>query len=229
LTNPGDHRTLAYIKIRALAIEATKVTMEPKSKPGDLTDPRVRCSRSGLYKPPRSHYDNTSKRLVLNLDHFCPWIFNAVGYGNNRHFLGLLFWIFVGTVFGFYVSFEPCRYSMQEGFIREDRIERVAKLFTCLSSLLVSIGVGILFSWHLYLAGSAQTSIDNLVLKRRRRTNPDFSNPWDTGSLLENLRRAMLSEGTGVAWLEILLPPLWPSHGPFGPPFPNAFDLSFYT
>lgn len=28
-------------------------------------------------KPPRSHYDNVSKALVLNLDHYCPWMFNA--------------------------------------------------------------------------------------------------------------------------------------------------------
>lgn len=35
------------------------------------------CSRSDQPKPPRSHYDHVVKALVLNLDHYCPWMFNA--------------------------------------------------------------------------------------------------------------------------------------------------------
>ena len=38
-------------------------------------------------KAPRSHYDHVSKKLVLNMDHYCPWMFNCVGYGNYRHFV----------------------------------------------------------------------------------------------------------------------------------------------
>lgn len=32
------------------------------------------CRRSGLYKPPRSHFDSVTHRLTLNMDHFCPWV-----------------------------------------------------------------------------------------------------------------------------------------------------------
>jgi hypothetical protein len=35
------------------------------------------CQRSKQPKPPRSHYDHVSKTLVLCLDHYCPWMFNA--------------------------------------------------------------------------------------------------------------------------------------------------------
>jgi len=35
------------------------------------------CGRSNQAKPPRAHYDHVSKALVLNLDHYCPWMFNA--------------------------------------------------------------------------------------------------------------------------------------------------------
>jgi palmitoyltransferase len=35
------------------------------------------CGNSNRPKPPRSHYDHVSKALVLNLDHYCPWMFNA--------------------------------------------------------------------------------------------------------------------------------------------------------
>lgn len=35
------------------------------------------CSFSHQPKPPRSHYDHVTKQLVLNFDHYCPWMFNA--------------------------------------------------------------------------------------------------------------------------------------------------------
>ena len=35
------------------------------------------CSKSRQPKPPRAHYDHVSKTLVLCLDHYCPWMFNA--------------------------------------------------------------------------------------------------------------------------------------------------------
>jgi DHHC palmitoyltransferase len=35
------------------------------------------CTHSNQAKPPRSHYDHVVKALVLNLDHYCPWMFNA--------------------------------------------------------------------------------------------------------------------------------------------------------
>jgi palmitoyltransferase len=45
------------------------------------------CQRSGLYKPPRSHFDSVTKRLTLNMDHFCPWVLNTVGYYNRKFFI----------------------------------------------------------------------------------------------------------------------------------------------
>jgi DHHC palmitoyltransferase len=35
------------------------------------------CSNSHQVKPPRAHYDHVTKCLILNLDHYCPWMFNA--------------------------------------------------------------------------------------------------------------------------------------------------------
>ena len=30
------------------------------------------CRRSKMPKAPRSHYDHITKKLVLNMDHYCP-------------------------------------------------------------------------------------------------------------------------------------------------------------
>ena len=38
------------------------------------------CQRSNQPKPPRSHYDHVTRTLVLCLDHYCPWMFNASTY-----------------------------------------------------------------------------------------------------------------------------------------------------
>ena len=37
------------------------------------------CMHSRLPKPPRSHYCHVSHRVVMNMDHYCPWMFNTVG------------------------------------------------------------------------------------------------------------------------------------------------------
>jgi hypothetical protein len=38
------------------------------------------CPYSNQPKPPRSHYDHVTKTLVLNMDHFCPWMFNTSSF-----------------------------------------------------------------------------------------------------------------------------------------------------
>jgi hypothetical protein len=52
-------------------------------------DPRW-CRRSGVVKPPRAHYCSTCDRLVLKMDHHCPWVANCVGYANYKAFCLLL-------------------------------------------------------------------------------------------------------------------------------------------
>ena len=46
-----------------------------------------RCRGSKLFKPPRSHFDNVTRRLILNMDHFCPWTTNTIGYFNRKFFI----------------------------------------------------------------------------------------------------------------------------------------------
>jgi hypothetical protein len=45
------------------------------------------CHKSGLYRPPRSHYCSVTGRVVLNMDHFCPWVINTVGFYNRKFFV----------------------------------------------------------------------------------------------------------------------------------------------
>ena len=58
-----------------------------------------RCRKSNLPKPPRSHYDSVTNRLVLNMDHFCPWVANTVGFYNRKFFVLFLIYAFLACSF----------------------------------------------------------------------------------------------------------------------------------
>jgi len=57
------------------------------------------CEKSKLPKPPRSHFDSVTRSLVLNMDHYCPWMINCVGYFNYRYFVNFLLYTSVGLVY----------------------------------------------------------------------------------------------------------------------------------
>jgi hypothetical protein len=65
------------------------------------------CRKSGLPKPPRAHYDHVTKSLVLNMDHFCPWMANVIGYFNYRYFVNFLLYVFIGTAYGTLICLRP--------------------------------------------------------------------------------------------------------------------------
>lgn len=45
------------------------------------------CTRTRLYRPLRSHFCSITRRVVLNMDHFCPWVINTVGFYNRKFFV----------------------------------------------------------------------------------------------------------------------------------------------
>lgn len=52
-----------------------------------------RCRKcNGNYKPPRSHHDSVTGRCIVKMDHFCPWVGNAVGALNHKFFFLFIFY-----------------------------------------------------------------------------------------------------------------------------------------
>jgi palmitoyltransferase len=44
-----------------------------------------RCGKcDDNYKPGRAHHDSVTGRCVVKMDHFCPWVGNAVGIMNHK-------------------------------------------------------------------------------------------------------------------------------------------------
>ncbi|KAJ9464812.1 putative protein S-acyltransferase 12 [Diplonema papillatum] len=57
------------------------------------------CRKCNAYKPPRSHFDSVTGRLVLNMDHFCPWVANTVGFYNRKFFVLFLLYACASCLF----------------------------------------------------------------------------------------------------------------------------------
>eukprot|EP00924_Labyrinthula_sp_SR-Ha-C_P015261 maker-scaffold_9-snap-gene-13.23-mRNA-1 protein AED:0.03 eAED:0.03 QI:7/1/1/1/0/0.5/2/244/221 len=65
----------------------------------------IKDYKTGVYKPPRAMYCSITGRVVLNYDHFCPWVNNAVGYFNRKFFLLFIFYGFLCSSWAVYWLF----------------------------------------------------------------------------------------------------------------------------
>jgi palmitoyltransferase len=193
----------------------TKMTPPPKIHAWQLLSPQewTWCRNSKQPKPPRSHYDHVTKSLVLNMDHYCPWMFNVVGYFNYRYFFNFLVWVTAALLYGMGICYQPfiemsgsgykeqIRSSGYDGSIKSAKglvvkhlksnayiptpEEKTPIAFAFMMCLAVGLAVFCLASFHLYLVLSAQTTIEfhGNVSKRRKG---GWKNPYSAGSRWRN-------------------------------------------
>lgn len=148
------------------------------------------CKQTQAPKAPRSHYDHVTNKLVLNMDHYCPWMFNVVGYANYRYFVLFLFWVTVACAYGAAITAQPFIAMAWPAPHRriwrpKSKQARSAVTFTCVLAVSVGAAVFVLFSWHAYLVATCQTTIEfygNATLRHRARSRGlVFRNPYDRG------------------------------------------------
>ncbi|CAJ1961727.1 unnamed protein product [Cylindrotheca closterium] len=182
------------------------------------------CARSHQPKPPRAHYDHVSKTLVLCLDHYCPWMFNVVGYFNYRYFCNFLWFVELAMIYGAFITYEPFLntsgriYRAQRDQFRktnkrirmfpmvpfsDERLKVSLSFMLCLS---IGIAVACLGGFHLYLCLTGQTTIEfhgNWVNRRKaHKLNKKWKNPYDMG-LKRNWQQVY---GSGNPLLAFLIP-----------------------
>lgn len=122
--------------------------------------------RTGGWKPPRSHYDNLTGRLVLRFDHYCPWVWNAVGHGNYKFFVGFLLSLLAGCIFTSALASRLVSFSGQGTLARKSPggLEDVAFFLP----LAVGVALALFAAWHLFLVCTNQTTIEFFHNLRRR-------------------------------------------------------------
>ena len=171
------------------------------------------CRYSSQPKPPRSHYDHVTKSLVLNMDHYCPWMFNCVGYFNYRYFFNFLWFVTVALWYGAFICFRPfmmlgtkeyreqvresnpgthplhikdlvIKHTLSNPYIPTPD-ERTAVALGFMLCLCLAMAVMCLGGFHLYLTVSAQSTIEFHGNWAKRR-NKNWKNPYSAGSWKKN-------------------------------------------
>ena len=194
---------------------AKKKATAPPAKKSNPTPKQIRnwmlmapdewgfCTRSNQPKPPRSHYDHVTKTLVLCLDHYCPWMFNAVGYFNYRYFCNFLWFVEIAMWYGAFMAYTPFnnasspQYRKQVLEYRKTGVwkhlyaytpintERLPISLAFMLCLAVGIAVACLGGFHLYLTLTGQTTIEfhgNWMNKTKaKRLGQKWRNPYDLG------------------------------------------------
>ena len=59
------------------------------------------CKKCNKYRPLRAHHCSTCNKCIMKMDHHCPWVFNCVGYGNQKIFFLFLFYSTLGCFIAF--------------------------------------------------------------------------------------------------------------------------------
>ncbi len=166
------------------------------------------CVRTNQPKPPRSHFDHVSRSLVLNMDHYCPWMANCVGYFNYRYFLNFLIYVWSAMVYALifaYPLFKASQFSKmyrkraRKGYDIHSEVDKWTmekashmprdqrQMITMGYMICASVGIAVFFlmAFHIYLAASAQTTIEfHANISRRRRARHrgiKWTNPYDLG------------------------------------------------
>jgi len=164
-----------------------------------------------LLKPPRSHHCQISRRQVLRMDHFCPWVGNCVGFHNYRFFFLFLTYMAVGCWYGVLICLAPfhqCvhhRVSTRTNPICQSKAHIT---FAFIITLSVGIAVGLMLAFHVYLVLSAQTTIEfyfnKFSGKGKRHRGELFMNQYDLGRT-KNWHAVF---GVGAYWWSWALPSL---------------------
>lgn len=116
------------------------------------------CDKCSTYKPPRAHHCRVCKRCVLRMDHHCLWINNCVGFSNYKPFIIFILYAAISCIYSTVV--------ITNSALRKDWEVNVFRYLnylyiTCGTiTAVLSLTLGSLLVWHLYLLAHNMTTIE---------------------------------------------------------------------
>eukprot|EP01101_Sappina_pedata_P007458 TRINITY_DN3958_c0_g1_i1.p1 TRINITY_DN3958_c0_g1~~TRINITY_DN3958_c0_g1_i1.p1 ORF type:complete len:538 (-),score=91.39 TRINITY_DN3958_c0_g1_i1:11-1558(-) len=142
------------------------------------------CKTCQQLKPPRCHHCRICNKCVLRMDHHCKWINNCVGYHNQKYFMLLLFygWMGANVVAGGCVS----RWVL---YSRMDSLNYLDAAILVLTTVLSMLHF-LTFNWMLAFNGFLMVrNITNIEWSCCRGVSAGCR--WDKGSSYENVATVM--------------------------------------
>jgi len=149
----------------------TVVQRLDKNHPGDFRY----CKKTHAIKPDRAHYDSMTKRLVLKMDHYCPWVANCIGYSNYKFFVLFLFyailycWTIVAVTIRPFLevwrtqpdkSTSTTYDATAAATLNEPSGFKMQCILVFLVSGVFSLSILFLFGFHCYLVSRNRTTIE---------------------------------------------------------------------
>lgn len=206
MTNPGyvdpNYVPEGYRKeeLEAIKMDAQNYKGQGPDEISDFYNPRY-CNHCKAFKPPRSHHCRDLNACVLKMDHYCPWVYNAVGYRNHKMFLLFLFYASTALTYFLlvltYRIYHDIRYfTGPRGTLMFSIPEVVGFMINYCITLPVTIGIMSLFFYQVSITMYNMTSIEEYTekrfrrLARRRGIEKHFKWFFDYGRMY-NLRQVM--------------------------------------
>mmetsp|Transcript_2874 Transcript_2874/g.6633 ORF Transcript_2874/g.6633 Transcript_2874/m.6633 type:complete len:309 (-) Transcript_2874:123-1049(-) len=131
--------------------------------PAQTKDVRF-CRKCDGYKPPRAQHCKQCGRCVQRMDHHCPWVQNCVGEANTKFFILFLFYGTVtSTFYAVSVVWFLWDFMSRKSHLKFRDIAGYMGLLlgTLIIIICLTLMLGSLFGWNVYLMMRNQTSLEN--------------------------------------------------------------------
>jgi len=163
----------------AEAKEEATVSISPEAKKDKYKNlesfykPRW-CSACKAWKPPRAHHCREWNMCVLKLDHYCPWVYNCVGYRNHKFFALFLAYSSICLTYFLICCVVRFVYIVREsptppGQLPMSITEGILFILQMVLTLPVTIGIVSLFSFQMSCLHSNMTSIESYAYRNYRK------------------------------------------------------------
>ncbi|XP_071711252.1 probable protein S-acyltransferase 15 [Rutidosis leptorrhynchoides] len=144
---------------------------------------KKRCDKCSAYKPPRAHHCRVCRRCVLKMDHHCTWINNCVGQRNYKAYFLLVLYATISSLHstaiivgcGVYKDWESAGMTRLKTFY----------ITSGVMISLLSLTLGTLLGWHIYLLTHNMTTIEYYEGTRAawlaNKSGQIYRHPYDVG------------------------------------------------